>query len=46
MLRCSPDPNTIAATAQSCSSFVSAGVRLDRVVVQQGDGRQALVTDT
>ena len=46
MLRCSPDPNTIAATAQSCSSFVSAGVRLDRVVVQQGDGRQSLVTDT
>ena len=46
MLRCSPDPNTLAATAQTCSSFVSAGVRLDRVVVQQGDGRQALVTDT
>ena len=46
MLRCSPDPNTLAATAQTCSSFVAAGVRLDRVIVQQGDGRQALVTDT
>ena len=46
MLRCSPDANTLAATAQTCSSFVPAGVRLDRVVVQQGDGRQALVTDT
>jgi hypothetical protein len=46
MLRCSPDANTLAANAQTCSSFVSAGVRLDRVIVQQGDGRQALVTDT
>ncbi len=46
MLRCSPDPNLLAANAQTCSSFVSAGIRLDRVVVQQGDGRQALVTDT
>ena len=46
MLRCSPDANTLAATPLTCSSFVSAGVRLDRVIVQQGDGRQALVTDT
>ena len=46
MLRCSPDPSLLAANAQTCSSFVSAGVRLDRVIVQQGDGRQALVTDT
>ena len=35
-----------AATAQTCSSFVSAGVELDRLIMQQGDGRQALVTDT
>ena len=41
-----PMPDTLPATAQTCSSFVSAGVKLDRVIVQQGDGRQALVTDT
>jgi hypothetical protein len=46
LLRCSPDPATLPATAQTCSSFVSAGVRLDRQIIQQGDGRQALVTDT
>jgi hypothetical protein len=46
LLRCSPDPATLPATAQTCSSFVSAGVKLDRQVIQQGDGRQALVTDT
>jgi hypothetical protein len=46
LLRCSPDPATLPATPQTCSSFASAGVKLDRVIVQQGDGRQALVTDT
>jgi hypothetical protein len=46
LLRCSPDASTLPATAQSCSSFVPAGVRLDRQIIQQGDGRQALVTDT
>ena len=46
LLRCSPDPATLPATAQTCSSFVPAGVRLDRQIIQQGDGRQALVTDT
>jgi hypothetical protein len=46
LLRCSPDPATVPATPLTCSSFVAAGVKLDRVIVQQGDGRQALVTDT
>jgi hypothetical protein len=46
LLRCSPDAATVPATALTCTSFVSAGVRLDRVIVQQGDGRQSLVTDT
>jgi hypothetical protein len=46
LLRCSPDPATLPGTAQTCSSFVSAGVRIDRQIIQQGDGRQALVTDT
>jgi hypothetical protein len=46
LLRCSPDAATVPATALTCSSFVSAGVRLDRVIIQQGDGRQSLVTDT
>jgi hypothetical protein len=46
LLRCSPDPATLPGTAQTCSSFVPAGVRLDRQIIQQGDGRQALVTDT
>jgi hypothetical protein len=46
LLRCSPDAATVPATALTCSSFVSAGVKLDRVIIQQGDGRQSLVTDT
>ena len=46
LLRCSPDSATLPATAQTCSSFVSAGVKLDRQIIQQGDGRQALVTDS
>ena len=46
LLRCSPDAATVPATALTCSSFVSAGVKLDRLIIQQGDGRQALVTDT
>jgi hypothetical protein len=46
LLRCSPDAATVPATALTCSSFVSAGVRLDRQIIQQGDGRQSLVTDT
>jgi hypothetical protein len=46
LLRCSPDAATVPASALTCSSFVQAGVKLDRVIVQQGDGRQALVTDT
>ena len=46
LLRCSPDAAALPATPQTCSSFVSAGVKLDRVIIQQGDGRQALVTDT
>ena len=46
LLRCSPDAATVPATALTCSSFVPAGVKLDRVIIQQGDGRQSLVTDT
>jgi hypothetical protein len=46
LLRCSPDAGALPASAQTCSSFVSAGVKLDRVIIQQGDGRQALVNDT
>jgi hypothetical protein len=46
LLRCSPDAATLPATSLTCSSFVSAGVKLDRLIIQQGDGRQALVTDT
>jgi PASTA domain len=46
LLRCNPTPATFPANALSCSSFVSAGVKLDRVIVQGADGRQALVTDT
>jgi hypothetical protein len=46
LLRCSPDATTFPATAQTCSSFVTAGVKLDRQIIQQGDGRQALITDT
>jgi hypothetical protein len=46
LLRCSPDAATVPATAATCTGFVPAGVRLDRVIIQQGDGRQSLVTDT
>ena len=46
LLRCSPDAATVPASALTCSSFVLAGVKLDRLIIQQGDGRQALVTDT
>lgn len=46
LLRCSPDAATVPATPLTCSSFVAAGVKLDRLIIQQGDGRQALVTDT
>jgi hypothetical protein len=46
LLRCSPDAATVPASALTCSSFVPAGVKLDRLIIQQGDGRQALVTDT
>ena len=46
LLRCSPTPATLPASSLTCSSFVSAGVKLDRVIVQGSDGRQALVTDT
>ena len=45
LLRCSPDPATLVATALTCSSFVSAGVKLDRVIVQQGTaGRHSSAT--
>ena len=43
LLRCSPDAATVPATPLTCSSFVAAGVKLDRLIIQQGDGRQALV---
>ena len=46
LMRCAPDPVAFPATAQSCSSFTNAGVQLDRTIVQQSDGRQALISDT
>jgi hypothetical protein len=38
-VRCSPTPSVFPPTSTSCSSFVSTGVRLDRTLVQDHDGR-------
>ena len=46
LMRCAPDPVGFPASVQSCSSFTPAGVQLDRTIVQQADGRQALISDT
>jgi hypothetical protein len=42
---CNPGPDTFPATADSCSSFASAGVTLHRTIVQDKDGRMATVRD-
>jgi hypothetical protein len=42
---CAPRPAAVPSPA-TCSSYTSAGVRLDRRIVQQGDGRVTLVFDT
>ena len=46
MLRCSPDPTRCRPRRRPARPSSRPACRLDRVIVQQGDGRQALVTDT
>ncbi len=46
LVQCEPSPATYPATATSCTSFASTGVRFDRTIVQGQDGRQAQITDT
>ena len=46
LVQCEPSPATYPATASSCTSFASTGVRFDRTIVQGQDGRQAQITDT
>lgn len=41
--KCSPSPAVFAPTPSSCSSFVPAGIRLDRTIVQSHDGRLTTV---
>ncbi len=46
LVQCEPMPATYPATASSCTSFGSTGIRFDRTIVQNQDGRQAQITDT
>ena len=46
LVKCAPQPTAVPASPATCSSFVSAGVRLDRRIIQQGDGRLTLFFDT
>jgi hypothetical protein len=46
LVQCAPTPATYPATAASCTSFAPTGVRFDRTIVQNQDGRQAQLTDT
>ena len=46
LVKCEPTPATYPATATSCTSFASTGVRFDRTIVQDQAGTQAHFTDT
>jgi hypothetical protein len=41
IVKCSPDATTWPVNPATCTSFVPAGVRLDRTVTQSGNGRLA-----
>ncbi len=46
LVKCAPTPATYPATATSCTSFASTGVKFERTIVQDQGGRQAHFTDT
>jgi hypothetical protein len=46
LVKCEPTPATYPATATSCTSFASTGVKFERTIVQDQGGRQAHFTDT
>jgi hypothetical protein len=46
LVKCEPAPATYPATATSCTSFASTGVKFERTIVQDQGGRQAHFTDT
>jgi hypothetical protein len=46
IVKCAPAPTAWPASAATCTSFVPAGVRLDRSITQGQNGRQAAVIDS
>ncbi len=46
IVKCAPDQTTWPANPATCTSFVPAGVRLDRSITQNGNGRQASIIDS
>jgi hypothetical protein len=46
IVRCNPGATVWPVTPESCTSFVAAGLRLDRTITQGRDGRLASVIDT
>ena len=45
LVKCAPDATTWPVNPATCTSFASAGVRLDRTIVQSSNGREASVID-
>jgi hypothetical protein len=46
ILKCAPDQTTWPVNPATCTSFVPAGVRLDRTITQSQNGRLAAVIDS
>ena len=46
LVSCAPSPTIYPASATSCTSFQSTGIRFDRTIVQDQDGSQVHFTDT
>jgi hypothetical protein len=46
IVKCAPDQAGWPVNPATCTSFVPAGVRLDRSITQNGNGRQASIIDS
>ncbi len=46
IVKCAPDQTTWPVNPATCTSFVPAGVRLDRSITQNGNGRLASIIDS
>jgi hypothetical protein len=46
IVKCAPDQTTWPVNPATCTSFVPAGVRLDRSITQSGNGRLASIIDS